>query len=158
MSSSVFPLALKSSAFKQGEHIPPKYTCSSLDYSPPLEWSDIPLNTESFALICEDPDAPFGIWVHWVIFNIPKDTTHLDENIPKVSHLSKGIIQGINDFGKFGYGGPCPPAGKPHRYFFKLYALDGKIDLKGKVTREKLLSVIKNHILEETYLIGIYGR
>ncbi len=155
---SVYSLDLKSPSFNEGAYIPRKYTCSGVDYSPPLEWKGVPSNTESFAIICDDPDAPGGVWVHWVIFNIPKNVTRLKENIPKVYQLPNGAIQGVNDFRRVGYGGPCPPPGKPHRYFFKLYALDTKINLSGRVTKKQLLSAIKGHVLDEAYLMGLCSR
>lgn len=157
-SSYSYALSLRSSAFDNGEYIPVKYTCSGEDYSPPLSWNDIPSGTESFAIICDDPDAPIGVWVHWVVFNIPKNITELKENILPSEELPNGIRQGINDFRRIGYGGPCPPYGKPHRYFFKLYALDTKLSLKGKVTKKELLKVIKGHIIEKATLVGLYQR
>jgi len=153
-----FTLDISSPAFNDGGFIPDNYTCTSYNLSPPLKWDDVPAGTESFALICDDPDAPFGTWVHWVIFNIPKDVRSLDENVLKVSHLDNGIMQGINSFGKFGYGGPCPPPGSAHHYFFKLYALDKNLRITGEITGEKLISAIKGHILEETQLVGLYRR
>ncbi len=154
----VCALDLKSFSFREGTYIPKKYTCSGGNYSPSLEWSDVPSNTESFAIICDDPDAPGGVWVHWVIFNIPGNVTRLRENIPKVYQLPNGAIQGVNDFGRIGYGGPCPPPGRPHRYFFKLYALDTKLNLSGKVTKEELLSAMRGHVLDKACLMGFYSR
>ena len=153
-----FTLDISSPAFNNGGFIPNKYTCTSYNFSPPLKWNNVPSGTESFALICDDPDAPFGTWVHWVIFNIPKDIRGLDENILKVSRLDNGITQGINSFGKFGYGGPCPPSGAAHHYFFKLYALDRNLKITGKITKKELISAMKGHILEKTHLIGLYRR
>src|SRR5262249_38021095 len=121
-------MKISSAAFSAGEMIPKKFTCDGPDVSPKLAWSDVPSKTQSFALIVEDPDAPVGTWVHWVLFDLPADTKELAEGVPKQDQLSNGARQGRNDFGKIGYGGPCPPPGKPHGYFFKLYALDAKLN------------------------------
>lgn len=150
-------MEIKSPAFKEGELIPSKYTCDGPDISPPLEWSDAPAGTRSFALISDDPDAPVGTWVHWVIFNIPANVNRLDEDIPKKDVLSNGARQGRNDFGRFGYGGPCPPGGT-HRYYFKLYALDKELDLKAGSTKRDLLKAMEGHVLAEAYLMGKYKR
>src|SRR3990167_1037537 len=120
--------ALKSQAFKGGDLIPDKYTCEGPDVSPPLRWNDPPRETHSFALIADDPDAPMGTWVHWVVYNIPAGERGLDENVPKQERLPNGAMQGMTDFHRVGYGGPCPPSGT-HRYFFKLYALDVALTL-----------------------------
>lgn len=151
-------LELRSPAFKEGEYIPSRYSCDSFDYSPPLVWDDVPQGTRSFALICEDPDAPTGIWVHWVIFNIPYQTHSLEESVPKIPQLPNGAIQGVNDFNRVGYGGPCPPSGKPHRYFFKLYALDTELNLREGVTRNELMKALEGHILDKASLYGLYKR
>jgi hypothetical protein len=156
--SEGFCLEIKSSAFENGGYIPEKYTCDSVDISPPLSWSDVPPNTKSFVLICDDPDAPYGVWVHWVIFNIPADQSELKEGISKKGVLEKGIIQGINDFGNIGYGGPCPPPGKSHRYFFKLYALDTTLDLEEGATKKSVVEQMKGHIIAETKIVGLYQR
>jgi Raf kinase inhibitor-like YbhB/YbcL family protein len=116
---------LSSNAFSPGESIPKTFTCDGLDVSPQLVWNDPPATAQSFALIMDDPDAPAGTWVHWVLYNLPISARELAENIPNREQLSNGAHQGRNDFNKFGYGGPCPPPGKPHRYFFKLYGLIG---------------------------------
>jgi len=150
-------MEIKSPAFKEGELIPSKYTCDGPDISPPLEWSDAPAGTRSFALISDDPDAPVGTWVHWVIFNIPANVNKLDEDVPKKDVLSNGARQGRNDFGRFGYGGPCPPGGT-HRYYFKLYALDKELDLKAGSTKRDLLKAMEGHVLAEAYLMGKYKR
>jgi len=150
-------MKLISSAFKEGEMIPSKYTCDGPDVSPPLEWSDAPAGTKSFALISDDPDAPVGTWVHWVIFNIPANEHKLEENVPKTEVLKNGARQGKNDFGRLGYGGPCPPGGT-HRYFFKLYALDRELDLRPGATKRDLLKAMEGHVLAEAYLMGKYKR
>jgi Raf kinase inhibitor-like YbhB/YbcL family protein len=150
-------MEIQSPAFKEGATIPAKYTCDSLDISPPIEWSKGPAGTKSYALICDDPDAPGGTWVHWVIYNIPDNIQELSENVPKMESLNNGARQGKSDFGSFGYGGPCPPGGT-HRYYFKIYALDFILDHNPAITKKELLRVIENHILEEGQLMGRYKR
>ena len=150
-------MELKSTAFKEGMNIPPRHTCDNLDVSPALEWSNIPSGTKSFALICDDPDAPAGTWVHWVLFNIPAKVRELKENQSKTETLTNGARQGKNDFGKLGYGGPCPPGGT-HRYYFKLYALDIELDSKPGITKKELLKAMDGHELEEGQLMGRYKR
>lgn len=151
-------LKLTSSAFKDSEDIPIKYTADGEDISPPLTWEDVPEKTKSFALINDDPDAVTGNWVHWLIFNIPADQTALQENFPSDIFLKNGAIQGITDFGTHGYGGPAPPSGR-HRYFFKLYALDTMLDIGSqKVTREVLEKALKGHVLDAAELMGFYSR
>jgi len=150
-------MEIKSSAFGSGEMIPVKYTCDGADFSPPLEWTAGPAGTKSFALICDDPDAPMGTWVHWVVYDIPPTTTMLAEGITRERELTGGGTQGINDFRKIGYGGPCPPGGT-HRYFFRLYALDTLLGLKPGITKDQLLKAMKGHILAEAQLMGTYRR
>ena len=154
---TVMDIKIKSSAFEQGGMIPKKYTCDGEDISPPLAWSDAPASSKSFALINDDPDAPAGTWVHWVIYNIPGDSKELPEAVPVKKNLENGAVQGINDFRKIGYGGPCPPGGT-HRYYFKLYALDTALSLQGDVTKGRLLESMKSHILAEGQLMGKYNR
>jgi Raf kinase inhibitor-like YbhB/YbcL family protein len=151
-------IELHSTAFQPGATIPKPYTGDGADQSPPLSWSEPPAGTKSLALICEDPDAPRGIWTHWVLFNLPADTRELKEGVPAKETLSNGARQGKNDFKNIGYGGPAPPKGKPHRYFFKLYALDATLDLPAGATRTELLDAMKGHILAEGQLMGKYGR
>lgn len=150
-------IKVQSSAFKEGGMIPKKYTCDSVDVSPPLSWDTVPAGTKSLALICDDPDAPMGTWVHWVLFKIPADTKELQENIPKDMVLKNGAKHGINDFRKFGYGGPCPPSGT-HRYYFKLYALDIMLEIEAGIKKADLLKAIEGHILGQGQLIGKYSR
>ena len=150
-------MEIKSSEFKEGSSIPVKYTCDNIDVSPPLEWSQVPAGVKTFALICDDPDAPGATWVHWVIFNIPGNLREFRENIPATETLGNGALQGKNDFGKIGYGGPCPPGGT-HRYYFKLYALDTMLDLKSGIIKKDLLKAIEGHILDEVHLMGRYRR
>ena len=149
---------IATTAFSDGEMIPRKFTCDGPDVSPPLSWKGSPAATQSFALIMDDPDAPVGTWVHWVLYNLPENTTELPEGVEKQEHLASGAIQGRNDFRRIGYGGPCPPPGTPHRYYFKLYALDTKITLKAGATKAELERAIKSHALGETELMGRYGR
>jgi len=151
-------LSLSSIAFKGGERIPVKYTCEGQDVSPPLTWSEPPQGTQSLTLIVDDPDAPGGAFTHWVLFNIPPDSGELPEAVPTQAQLSSGALQGKNDFGKIGYGGPCPPPGRPHRYCFTLYALDRVLDLKAGVSKKQVLDAMQGHILAQEQLIGTYQR
>ena len=155
---NAFSLEIKSSAFEDGGYIAAKYTCESVNISPPLAWGGIPENTKSFALICDDPDAPFGTWVHWVIFNIPPTVMYLEENAVARGKLPAGAKEGINDFQKIGYGGPCPPRGKPHRYFFKLYALDTVLSLERGATKKDLINAMQGHIIAQAQIVGLYKR
>jgi Raf kinase inhibitor-like YbhB/YbcL family protein len=150
-------LNLESSAFKEGQAIPRQYTCDGVNISPPLEWSGAPKNAKTLAIICDDPDAPAGTWVHWVLYNLPAENIGLIENAPATEKLAGGGLQGKNDFGKLGYGGPCPPKGT-HRYFFKLYALDAELDLKPGASKSDLLKAMEGHIVAEGQLIGTYSR
>ena len=151
-------IKLTSDAFTAESTIPKKYTCDGPDVSPALSWTGAPPNTQSFALIMDDPDAPAGTWVHWVLFNLPSDAKNLAEGVAKQEQLPNGARQGLNDFRKIGYGGPCPPPGKPHRYFFKLYALDKKLDLKPGATKAEVEAALKGHVLAQGELMGRYGR
>jgi Raf kinase inhibitor-like YbhB/YbcL family protein len=151
-------MEVTSSAFQAGKAIPAKYTCQGADISPPLQWSGVPAGAKSLALICDDPDAPVGIWVHWVLYDLPSTATDLAENVPALETLSSGAKQGINDFKFVGYGGPCPPPGKAHRYYFKLYALDAALLLKPRATEQELLRAMDGHILAEARLSGTYQR
>jgi Raf kinase inhibitor-like YbhB/YbcL family protein len=151
-------IELSSTAFEQGATIPKEHTGDGADKSPPLHWSSPPSGTQSFALICDDPDAPRGTWVHWVLFNFPGQTRDLQAGIPATANLASGAKQGKNDFGNVGYGGPAPPKGKPHRYFFKLYALDVTLDLPAGATKAQLETAMKGHVLAEGQLMGKYGR
>jgi Raf kinase inhibitor-like YbhB/YbcL family protein len=148
---------ISSTAFKHEGMIPKQYTCDGADISPQLAWSNVPDSTKSFALICDDPDAPVGDWVHWVLFNLPADTREIKEKIANDTKLPNGALHGTNDFRKYGYGGPCPPGGT-HRYFFKLYALDSMLTLTSKVTKKGLLEAMKGHILGQAELMGKYSR
>lgn len=151
------PLKITSKAFGQGENIPPEYTCDGEDKSPPLEWNNIPDNTKSLALISDDPDAPSGTWVHWVAYNIPAGRDNFEEDIPTTDKLEDGTTQGRNDFGKIGYGGPCPPGGT-HRYSFRIYALDKELQLDPGLTKKELLNEIQGHVIDQGELMGKYSR
>jgi hypothetical protein len=151
-------LTVTSSAFPAEGAIPTKYTCEGANVSPPLSWTGLPANTKSVAVICDDPDAPSGTWVHWVLYNLPAPTTSLAEKMDTAPTLPNGARQGINNFGKIGYAGPCPPEGKAHHYFFKVYALDSVVILKPGATKNDLLSAMHHHILAEGLLMGKYQR
>lgn len=150
-------MKLVSAAFGEGEMIPAVYTCDGENISPPLTWDDVPENVKSFTLIGDDPDAPMGTWVHWVVYNIPSSVKTLAENVPKVDSLPDGTRQGVSDFRKPGYGGPCPPGGM-HRYYFRLYALDAQVQVDAKMTKKKLLEAMEGHVLAEAVLMGKYKR
>lgn len=150
---------ISTTAFSEGGMIPKKFTCDGPDVSPQLSWKDAPIGTQSFAVVMDDPDAPVGTWVHWVLYNLPASAKELPEGVEKQEQLAGGgALQGRNDFRRIGYGGPCPPPGKPHRYYFKLYALDTKLDLKAGATKADLERAMKGHILGQTQLVGRYGR
>ena len=153
----IMEIKITSTAFEDGGMIPTKYTCDGEDISPPLQWDAVPEGTKTIALINDDPDAPMGTWVHWVIFNIPADVKELAQNIPADKTLPNGAKQGITDFRRVGYGGPCPPGGT-HRYFFKIYALDSEINLEAGADKEQLLKAMKGHIIGQGQLIGKYKR
>ncbi len=150
-------IKITSSAFEEGGMIPAKYTCDGADVSVPLQWDAVPEGTKSIAIINDDPDAPMGTWVHWVIFGLPAETRELAENVPADATLANGAKQGTTDFGRTGYGGPCPPSGT-HRYFFRIYALDVEIDLPSGAKKKQLLEAMEGHILGQGRLIGKYKR
>jgi Raf kinase inhibitor-like YbhB/YbcL family protein len=150
-------LTVESSAFQNGGMIPSKYTCDGRDISPPLSWSAGPGGTESYAIIADDPDAPVGTWVHWVMYDIPPDVTSLPEEVPASRTLDNGAAQGKNDFRRFGYGGPCPPGGT-HRYYFKVYALDTVLQKGPGLSKKELLSIMDGHVLAQGELMGKYSR
>lgn len=150
-------ITVTSTAFTEGGMIPSKYTCDGDDISPPLALAGIPADAKSLALISDDPDAPMGTWVHWVLYNLPPDTRELPENTPSDETLTSGARHGVTDFGRFGYGGPCPPSGT-HRYYFKVYALDSMLGISGRVTKKELLTAMEGHVLAEGQLMGKYKR
>lgn len=145
-------MKISSSAFENNKKIPSIYTCDGSNINPPLQFEGVPQNAKSLALIVDDPDAPMGTWVHWILFNLSPDVTGIDEN-----SIPKDAIEGITSFGKKGYGGPCPPSGT-HRYFFKLYAFDSSLDLSEKATKEDLKKAMQDHILAQAEFIGLYAR
>ena len=145
-------IEITSSVFEEGERIPVEYTCNGKNISPPLAWKGLPVNTQSLALIVDDPDAPAGTWVHWVLYNLPASAEGLQ------SGAADSGIQGQNSSRKSGYSGPCPPAGKPHRYFFKLYALDTSLTIDPGATKAELEKAMQGHILGQGQLMGIFSR
>jgi Raf kinase inhibitor-like YbhB/YbcL family protein len=151
-------MKLSSNDIRPGEPIPREHTCDGADRSPQLGWSEIPVDTRSFALVCDDPDAPRGTWVHWLLYNLPADAVELASGVPGSPELPSGTRQGINDSGDVGYGGPCPPRGKPHRYFFRLYALDCALNLPPGVNRSDLDAAMAGHILADATLMGTFAR
>ena len=154
---AVMEIKLTSSEFKDGEMIPIKYSGEGDDMSPPLEWSGLPAGTKSIAIVCDDPDAPYGNFVHWVIFNIPPSANSMPEGAPAEETLANGSRQGMTDFGKIGYGGPLPPRGV-HRYFFTIYALDTMLELGSDAGKKDLLKEMEGHILAKGQLLGRYRR
>jgi len=151
-------LHVSSSAFKHGKEIPPKFTCKGANISPEISWHGVPENAKSIVLIADDPDAPMGTWVHWVIYNIPVSVTTLNENFPKTAELKDGTKQGISDFGKSGYSGPCPPSGT-HRYFFKVYALDIVLSLSpATATKSTVTKAMERHIIASGELMGTFKK
>lgn len=147
---------LTSSAFTEGQPIPTRHALESGNVSPELQWTNAPAGAKSLALICEDPDAPRGIWVHWVVYDLPPGAGELREGQPASRELSNGARQGVNDFGRIGYGGPAPPPGRAHRYFFRLYALDRKLEAKPGLSRKQLLAAMEGHVLGEGQLMGTF--
>lgn len=150
-------LTVTSFAFKEGEAIPAQYTCEGRDASPPLAWTDPPDGTKSFALISDDPDAPMKTWVHWVLYDLPASIRSLPQGMPVDAQLPDGSRQGVTDFGRTGYGGPCPPSGT-HRYYFKLYALDTTLSLSAQATKAHVEAAMKGHVLAQAQLMGTYRR
>jgi Raf kinase inhibitor-like YbhB/YbcL family protein len=150
-------IKVTSSAWQNGGTLPKRYTCDGENISPPLKFESVPEGTKSLALISDDPDAPAKVWVHWVLFNLPSDVTHLEENIPGLEKLENGAVQGRNDSGTTGYIGPCPPGGV-HRYYFKVYALDTILDSPPGITKQELLQAMEGHIIAQGSLMGKYSR
>jgi len=154
---SAMSMNVQSPVFEEGGMIPAKYTSDGANVSPPLNWSGVPEESQSIVLIVDDPDAPVGTFVHWVLYGLPADVTELQEDVPDSEKLDNGALQGENDFNKIGYGGPSPPSGT-HRYFFKVYALDCRLDLKSGATKRKVEKKMKGHVLAEGELMGKYAR
>lgn len=150
-------LALTSTSFQDGR-IPKQFTCDGTDTSPQLSWAAPPVSTQSLALIVDDPDAPGGSFVHWVLYDVPANKRELPVDVPKRDQLDDGSRQGRNDFGNIGYGGPCPPSGRPHRYLFALYALDTKLGLTARATRKQVEDAAKGHVLARGELTAQYSR
>jgi Raf kinase inhibitor-like YbhB/YbcL family protein len=155
--SAPMTLTITSSAFAAGEAIPSRHTCEGENLSPPLRWSGVPPGARSLALICDDPDAPVGTWVHWVLYAVPPALDSLPEGVAKTETVL-GARQGVNDFHRVGYGGPCPPPGKAHRYFFRLYALDAPIDLAARAGRKDVDAAMQGHVIAQGELMGTYRR
>ncbi len=151
-------MQLISDEFKQNEMIPSKFTCDGENISPELKFPDVPDNAKTLAIIMDDPDAPSGTFVHWVLYNMPANKLEIEENFPKQEKHIDGTLQGKNDFNQIGYGGPCPPAGSTHRYYFKLYGLDKYLDLEAGASKVEVEAAIKGSIVAETELIGLYKR
>jgi Raf kinase inhibitor-like YbhB/YbcL family protein len=151
-------IRLSSTAFKDGETIPAIYTCDGKNVSPPLSWTEPPQGSKSLALIVDDPDAPAGTWVHWVVFNLPPSMNSLSEGASSSGNQEPFGTAGMNSYQKSGYGGPCPPKGKPHRYFFKLYSLDIMLGLKTGASKAAVEKAMQGHILAQGQLMGTYGR
>ena len=156
--SSPMSFRLTSSAFASGAAIPRDYTCEGPDESPELSWANPPSAAVTLAVVMHDPDAPVGDWVHWVAWNIPSGAHGVAAKLPKQDELPDGTRQGRNSFGKIGYNGPCPPPGKPHRYFFRVYAVDSKLDLAAGATRGQLDTALKGHVLAQAEYMGTYKR
>jgi Raf kinase inhibitor-like YbhB/YbcL family protein len=152
-------MKISSTAFADRKSIPQNYTCDGANISPDLSWTDVPKGAKSLVLVVEDPDAPAGTWVHWTVYNIPVDAKGLPSGVPNLLNLPHGVQQGKNSFHKIGYGGPCPPPGHgPHRYFFRLYALDAVLDIRPGVDRRELDEAMKSHIVGRAELVGRFER
>jgi Raf kinase inhibitor-like YbhB/YbcL family protein len=149
---NMMAISITSSAYNEGDKIPRLYTCDDQNVSPPLAWTGVPTNTVSLAVIMDDPDAPAGTWSHWVLFNLPPGLAGLEQG------ANGGGMEGKNDFGRLGYGGPCPPRGSTHRYYVKIYALDRTLDLKAGVSKTQVESAMRGHVLGQGQLMGRYGR
>ena len=149
-------LAVLSAAFAMGGAIPDRYACTP--FSPPLSWSEAPAGTQSLAILCDDPDAPVGDWVHWVVFNLAPDIRELPENVARGAALPGGAVQGVNDYGRNGYDGPCPPPGQTHRYHFKVFALDARLDLAPAARKSDLVRAMRGHVLAQGEVVGTYAR
>ncbi len=151
-------LRVTSTAFREGELLPARYTCDGDGVSPPLAWEGAPEATESFVVLCEDPDAPRGPFIHWVLYNLPANTLALDESIPPREHLPEGGLQGVNTAQGIGYTAPCPPRGRAHRYQFRVFALDQRLDLPPRATHAQLMRAMHGRVLAEGRLTGLYAR
>lgn len=150
-------MQITSSAFGEGAQIPRRYTCDADNISPPLAWSGVPAAAQSLALIADDPDAPGGTWIHWVVFDLPAGAQGLPEAVKAQPSIAGGGTQGVTSFRKIGYGGPCPPSGV-HRYYFRLYALDKQLGLPSSATAREVQAAMQGHVLAESALMGRYQR
>ena len=151
-------MIVTTATFAPGGPIPRASTCDGDDRSPGLAWNEVPIETRSLAVVCDDPDAPRGTWVHWVLFNLPADAVELTPGVPRLPELPSGARQGVNDGGAIGYSGPCPPRGGPHRYFFHVYALDISLNLAPGASRAHLDREMTGHVLAEAAVMGTYSR
>jgi Raf kinase inhibitor-like YbhB/YbcL family protein len=155
-------MKLTSPSFDANSAIPARYTCDGEDLSPALHWSDVPEDAKSLVVIMDDPDAPPGTWVHWVLYDLPGNLTDLPEGVPEKERLEEGAAHGacwgVESYSRIGYHGPCPPPGDPHRYYFRLYALDTRLDLAPRATKDEVVKAMKGHVLAEAELMGTYGR
>lgn len=151
-------MQLISTAFNEGAAIPAKYTCDEQNVSPPLKWSGVPAGAKSLVLMVDDPDAPVGTWVHWVLYDLTATASELPEGVAKTQSIAGDARQGINDFKRLGYDGPCPPHGKAHRYFFKLYALDAMLGARPSAKKKDIEGAMGKHILAQGQLMGTYKR
>jgi Raf kinase inhibitor-like YbhB/YbcL family protein len=156
--ASAQSLRLESSAFAPGAAIPAAYTCSGADQSPPLAWSGVPAGAKTIALVVDDPDAPSGDWVHWVLYNLPANAQRLEEGLAKSGTLDNGARQGLNNFGRTGYNGPCPPPGPTHHYHFRLFALESQLDLPAGATAARAEAAMRSHMVASTELIATFSR
>lgn len=152
-------MRLTSPAFENNETIPTMYTCEGENISPPLSWSSVPEDAKTLALVMDDPDAPNGTFIHWVVYNLSPTPPNLEEGASLSGRLSEGLQEGVNSFGEQGYGGPCPPrGGGEHRYFFRLYAINQELELSGRVTRDQLMNIIEGKTMDEAELMGRFAR
>lgn len=151
-------MELVSNDFNQNEMIPQEFTCEGENISPELKFLKVSDRAKTFVLIMDDPDAPTGTFVHWVVYNMPANKLEIEKNFPKKEKLTDGTLQGKNDFGEIGYGGPCPPPGNAHRYYFKLYGVDRFLDLEAGATKAEVEEAMKGNIVDEGELIGLYKR
>lgn len=151
-------LELRSPAFSNGDRIPAEFTCTGRNNSPPLSWGQVPKGTSSLVIICEDPDCPTGVFIHWILYNIPPSIESIPGGIPRRPVFPDGSAHGLNDFGKMEYGGPCPPPGNPHRYFFRLFALDTLLKLRAPVTRKSIGAAMGEHVIGKGELMGTFSR
>lgn len=150
-------MIVRSDSFEEGGSIPPRHTCDGADVSPPLEWSGAPDSTAAYVLVSDDPDAPVGTWVHWLLYDLPAAMTSVPEGVPASDTLAGGGTHGRNSWGRIGYGGPCPPSGT-HRYFFRVYALDRPLGLRPGATRAEVDAAMRGRVIAEGSLMGRYRR